>query len=287
MPKLSFIVVTKNGISLLRPTLAALAFGDEIIVIDEFSSDGTPEFVRAVPNARLIQREALLNENINHGLDVATGDWVMIVDHDEVVTPELAREIREKIESASPDVAGYEVPSLVYWCGRVVRYGPQYDPHAKHPGERFRKRLFRRGAARYACVSIHEDITSSGRWERLEHHYDHFTIVSIGQWFDKRNFYSERDAKLLDLRGYTERQAAVNMLWKPLKTFLVFFIKRRGYKDGALGVATCACYAISSFMDEAKKWERIAKSDDPNALGRDVEGARAVLPSERHAQTSV
>ncbi len=285
MPKLSFVVVTKNGISLLRPTLAALAFGDEIIVIDEFSTDGTPEFVRATPNARLIQREALLNENINVGLEAATGDWVMIVDHDEVVTPELAREIRETIATAPADVQGYEVPSLVYWCGRVLRYGPQYDPHAKRPGERFRKRLFRRGAARYACVSLHEDLTTGGRWERLQHHYDHFTITSIAQWFDKRNFYSERDAKLADLRDYSERKAAFNMLWKPLKTFLVFYLKRRGFKDGALGVVTCACYAASSFMDEAKKWERVATTPDAGGRARDAEGARAVLPSDRHAQT--
>jgi glycosyltransferase involved in cell wall biosynthesis len=287
MPKLSFVIATKNEIALLRPTLAALDFADEIVVIDEFSTDGTPELVRSTPRARLIQRTALLNENINAGLDAATGDWIMIVDSDEVVTPELAREIRSTIADAPSDVHGFEVPSLVYWCGRVLRYGPQYDPHAKSPGERFRKRLFRRGAARYECKSLHEDLTVTGRWERLTHHYDHFTVPSLAKWFEKRNFYSERDAKLADLNGYSERAAAISMLWKPLKTFLAFYFKRRGYKDGALGVATCACYAVSSFMEEAKKWERVATTTDAASRSRDVDAARAVRTNEIHVQTNV
>ncbi len=285
MKKLSFVVVTKNEISLLRPTLAALSFADEIVVVDEFSSDGTPELVRSTPRTVLIQRRALLNENINHGLDATTGDWVMIVDSDEVVTPELGREIRETIEAAPAEVQGYEVPSLVYWCGRVLRYGPQFDPRARRPGERFRKRLFRRGAARYACLSLHEDLTTSGRWERLRHHYDHFTVPSLGKWFEKRNFYSERDAKLADVRQYSERDAVLNMLWQPVKTFLVFYFKRQGFRDGALGVVTCACYAVSSFMEESKKWERLATAGDVAERSRDIDAARAVRTNEIHIQT--
>jgi len=287
VPKLSVVVPTKNEVGLLHVSLPALAFADEIVVVDEFSSDGTADYVRSVPNARILQRTGLLNENINAGLDAATGDWVMIVDSDEVVTPELAREIRERISSASRNILGYALPSRVYWCGRTLRYGPQYERGVKVPGERYRKRLFRRGAARYACVSLHEDLTTigTGVWERTEHRYDHFTISAVRRWFEKANYYSDRDARLVDLTRYTERKAAFAMIWKPIKTFLVFFVKRQGYRDGALGVVTCGCYAVSSFMEEAKKWERVATARGSAELSRDVEAARAFVINEPAATT--
>ncbi len=289
MPTLSVVVPTKNEVDLLRSSLPALAFADEIVVVDEFSSDGTAEYVRSLPNARVMQRTGLLNENINAGLDAATGDWVMIVDSDEVVTPELAREIRERIASAPAGVLGYALPSRVYWCGRTLRYGPQYERGVKTPGERYRKRLFRRGAARYACTSLHEDLSTlgTGTWERTEHRYDHYTITAVRRWFEKANYYSDRDAKLVDLTKHTERKAAIDMIWKPVKTFLVFFIKRQGFRDGALGVVTCGCYAVSSFMEEAKKWERVATARDAAALARDVESARAFVINEPVPTTAV
>ncbi|MGP6160010.1 MAG: glycosyltransferase family 2 protein [Vulcanimicrobiaceae bacterium] len=275
MPTISVVIPTKNECQLLRPTLAALAFADEIIVVDEFSTDGTVDLVNATPKARLLQRTGLLNENINAGIDAGSGDWILIVDSDEVVTPELARELRGIVETAPPDVVGYSLPSRVYWCGLQLRYGPQYDPKARRPGERYRKRFFRRGGARYACETLHEDLTTSGRWEEAENVYDHYTVASMHRWFEKRNFYSERDARLADLRSRSNAKAAFLMFWMPIRTFLVFYLKRRGYKDGALGVAACGAYAVSVFMDESKKWERIATAPDAVARGRDVAAARA------------
>lgn len=282
MPTLSIIVATKNGIDLLRTCLPALAFADEVIVVDEFSSDGTAGYVRSLPNARLLERRGLLNENINAGLGASKGDWTMIVDYDEVVTPELAIEIRERIANAPSDILGYALPSRVYWCGRTLRYGPQYERGVKVPGERYRKRLFRRGAAYYACKSVHEDLTTlgSGRWSRTIHRYDHYTITAVRRWFEKANYYTDRDAQLFDLRGRSERAAGFAMFWKPIKTFLVFYVKRQGFRDGALGVLACGAYAVSSFMEEAKKWERIATARDSAALSRDVGAARSYVIDE-------
>ncbi len=282
MPTLSVIVATKNGLGLLRTCLPALAFADEVIVVDEFSTDGTAEYVRSLPNARLLERRGLLNENINAGLDASTGEWQMIVDYDEIVTPELAVEIRERIGNAPPEILGYALPSRVYWSGRVLRYGPQYERGVKVPGERYRKRLFRRGAARYACESIHEDLTTlgTGTWSRTTHRYDHYTITAVRRWFEKANYYTDRDVLLADVSKLTERRAGFLMFWKPVKTFLVFYVKRQGFRDGALGVLTCGAYAVSSFMEEAKKWERLVTARDARELSRNVDGALAHVIDE-------
>jgi glycosyltransferase involved in cell wall biosynthesis len=285
---LSVIVPTKNGIGLLRTALPALAFADEIVVVDEFSPDGTADYVRSLPNARLLERTGLLNENINAGLDASTGDWTMIVDYDEIVTPELAREIRDRIATAPPEIIGYALPSRVYWCGKTLRYGPQYERGVTVPGERYRKRLFRRGAARYACVAIHEDLTTvvPGTWARTENRYDHYTIENVRRWFEKANYYTDREAQLADLAGRTEKRAARDMLWKPLKTFLVFYVKRQGFRDGALGIVACGCYAVSSFMEETKKWERIATAPNAAALSRNVDSALSFVMDDEPKQAT-
>jgi glycosyltransferase involved in cell wall biosynthesis len=273
--KISVVIPTKNECHLLRPTLAALSFADEIIVIDEFSSDGTVELVNGTPRTRLIQRTGLLNENINVGIDASLGDWILIVDSDEVLSPELGLELQALSVTSPEDLIGYQLPSRVYWCGLQLKYGPQYDAKARRPGERYRKRFFRRGEARYECATIHEDLTSTGRWGYTQNVYDHYTVSSMNHWFAKRNFYSERDARLVDLRSGSELQFAMRMVYMPIKTFLVFYFKRRGFKDGALGVASCGAYAVSVFMEEAKKWERLATSRSSEDRMRNTDAARS------------
>lgn len=256
MPTLSVVIPTKNCLELLRRTLDALGFADEIIVVDMFSTDGTAEFAAGFPRTRLIQRNAYIYENVNTGIDAASGDWIMRLDSDEVPTREMGEEIRRRIAEASPDLCGFWAPSRTYWCGRWLRYGPAYDERSPKAGERYRKILFRRGTARYACNSEHEDIQATGRYEYLHHHYDHYSIPSVARWFEKANYYTERDVERLDPASVDARAAARAMLWGPIKTFLVFYLKRKGYKDGALGLLACGGYAAYVFIENAKRWER-------------------------------
>ncbi len=248
---------TKDCLDLVRASLPALDFADEIVVVDMFSTDGTAEFVRATPRARLIQRHGYIEENVNAGIDAASGDWIFLCDSDEIPTPELRAEMRTAIAAASPDVNGFFVPNAVYWSGEMLRYGPQYDPDARVPGERFRRRLFRRGTARFKAATYHEDLVTGGTWNRLTHRYDHYTIPTMARWFEKANLYTTGDADRADVSRLSPRGVAVAMVWRPVKTFLVWFVKRRGYKDGALGVVTCGCYAVSEFMLQVKLWEKL------------------------------
>lgn len=260
MATLTVVIPTKNCLELLKPTLAALRFADEIIVVDMFSTDGTAEYAARFPRTRVIQRNGYIYENVNAGIDAATGDWVMRLDSDEVCTQEMGEEIRRRIEEAPPDVCGFWAPSRTYWCGQWLRFGPAYDERSPKVGERYRKILFRRGTARYACASEHEDIDAMGRYEFLYHHYDHYSIPSVARWFEKANYYTERDVERLDPASIDPKQAARAMLWGPIKTFLVFFLKRKGYKDGALGILACGGYAAYVFMESAKRWERSLKA---------------------------
>jgi len=275
MATLSVVIPTKNCATLLARTLAALDFADEIIVVDMFSTDGTAELARNHPRTRLIQRDGYIYENVNAGIDAAAGDWIMRLDSDEVPTREMGLEIRERIGRAPADLCGYWAPSRTYWCGRWLRYGPAYDPRSPVAGERFRKILFRRGTARYRCASEHEDISVSGRYEFLKHRYDHYSIPSVATWIAKANYYSDRDVERADAASLAPGDAARAMAWQPLKTFLVFYIKRKGFLDGALGLLACGCYALYTFVDRAKRWERCAGERAPRSTFAPAENARS------------
>ncbi len=258
MPRLSVVIPTKNCVELLRRTLASLDFADEIIVVDMFSTDGTAELAQSHPKGRLIQRNGYIYENVNCGFDAATGDWLLRLDSDEVPTTELGREILERIASAPPDLCGFYIPNRTYFSNRWLRYGPAYDKRAKVPGERYRLCLFRKGTARFETPELsHSDLTIHGRCEYLAHRYDHYSVRSLSHYVAKQNYYTDMDVQSLDLRGCTARREAWAMLLGPVKEFLVFFIKRKGYKDGALGIMACGGYAMLRFLIHAKRWERL------------------------------
>jgi len=240
----------------MRRTLAALEFADEIVVIDMFSTDGTAELVRANSKARLIQRNGYIYENVNHGFGVATGDWVMRLDSDEVPTAELGREIRERIASAPPDLAGFYIPNRTYFSKRWVRYGPAYDERSPVVGERYRLCLFRNGTGRFDSELEHSDLTVRGRCEYLTHRYDHYSVRSLSHYVAKQNYYTDMNVERMELDSCDARREALAMLWGPIKEFLVFYLKRKGYKDGAFGIMTCGAYAMLRFLTHAKRWER-------------------------------
>ncbi len=257
MARLSVVIPTKNCVELMRRTMAALDFADEVIVVDMYSTDGTAELVQSYPNARLISRNGYIYGNVNHGFDAATGDWVMRLDSDEVPTPELGREIRERIESAPEDLCGFYIPNRTYYSNRWLRYGPAYDPLSPIPGERFRLCLFRKGMGKFESELAHSDLTVYGRCEYLKNRYDHYSVRSFSHYIAKNNYYTDQDIEHLDANACNPRSEAWAMLWGPIKEFLVFFVKRKGYKDGPLGIIACGGYAMLRFMIHAKRWERL------------------------------
>jgi glycosyltransferase involved in cell wall biosynthesis len=282
--RVTAVMPTKNCVGLLRKSLPALSFADEVIVIDQYSTDGTAEYVQSLPNCRLIQSNDYIYANVNKGIDAATSDWILRIDSDEVCTPELGQEIRRTLASNPPDdTVGYRVLSRTYYAQRWLKYGPAYDETSPVTGERYRKMLFRRDAARYECKSEHEDLTTlrAGRWAALRHRYDHYSTRSFGHYIQKINYYSDRDAERVDRTKYTAKGEARAMLWSPIKVFVVFFLKRKGYKDGALGIMACGGYAVSEFLTRAKRWEALtadARSIDGEVLTALEETTGAHLP---------
>lgn len=243
---LSVVIPTKNAAHLLGDALSSVSWADEVLVIDMFSEDDTAALCAAFPNCRLIQRQDYIFGNVNHGFNQATSDWVLRMDSDERISPELAEEIRGVLENSPEEVVGYEFRQEVFILGKRLRYGGGRPSH--------RKMMFRRGAARYAVEHEHEDLTTSGIWHQLEHPYWHYNYNSVSDYLRKMDYYTQRDVERRALPSRKPRQRRA--VFEATRAFYFYYLKLQGFRDGWIGLLDAAMRSIYQFVFWAKLMER-------------------------------
>jgi glycosyltransferase involved in cell wall biosynthesis len=256
--RISAVLCVYNEGHQIARCLDALAWCDEVVVVDRFSTDGTPDIARTYANARLFQREDWTNPNMNFGIEQATGAWILRIDCDEIVSPEMAREIETEV-LARPDVPfdGFWAPNRVYFFGKWIKYGVAYDARFKRPGYGYRQVLFRKGTALYACKSFHEELTTQGEYGRLQHHFDHYSHPAVTRWIEKMNHYTDSDVEQRDVLAPDYRLPTVGKTLAALvKIFFTYYIVRQGYRDGIHGFITCGLNTMYVFVERCKIWEK-------------------------------
>ena len=249
-PRLSVVVLTKNAQDCIGACLESVKWADEIIVIDGFSTDGTGEICRKY-GARVIESEfnGFALER-NKGTDNSTGDWILQLDADEVVTPQLAAAL-QKAMSASADASsgavGYKFRRKNYFLGRPMRYGGWYH-YSAH--------FFKRGCGRYEGL-IHERLKLNGPQGVIEAEIEHRPFSSMEQFMDRQNRYTGYEARdILDEKGVLpEKEIFYNLKVKPLKLFWKIYVKKQGFREGRTGLIFSIMFSYVHFMKWAKYWE--------------------------------
>ncbi|MCG3175938.1 MAG: hypothetical protein MOGMAGMI_00875 [Candidatus Omnitrophica bacterium] len=245
----SAVIMTKDCEGLVEGTLKSVAgWADEIVVLDGYSSDRTVEVCRRYTDKVYQNRwdgYRFCTER-NLGTSYATGDWCLHVDPDERVTPEFRRAL-DALLSRGTSHAALEFRKKNYFLGRWMKHGGWYH-YSLH--------LFRRGRARYDGV-IHERLKVDGTVGRLEAPIEHYPFTSVGQFVRRHNGYSKREGEqLLEERGrIPETEIDFNLRRKPLKRFLKFYVKKRGFLDGMHGLLFSVLFAWVHFLNWAKYWE--------------------------------
>jgi glycosyltransferase involved in cell wall biosynthesis len=267
---ISVVIPILNVEPIIRRCLDALTWADEVLCVDMFSTDKTEEICRSYPNVVFLQNRDYIYANVNFGIDHAKGDWVMRLDSDEVVSPELAAEIQNEV-LANPDVpySGFWVPNKVYFFGKWIRYGVAYDDRFGKDklGYGFRKILFKRGTARYACRREHEDLTTEGEYGLLRGHYDHFSHRTVSSWLSKMNYYTDKDVERLDVLATGFKLASPKRTLIALPTiFYGYFVRRKGYRDGLYGFIVCALNTLYVLVERCKVWEKHHRLTHPEDL---------------------
>jgi glycosyltransferase involved in cell wall biosynthesis len=282
---ISVVIPTYNAERCLEKCLDSLAWADEVIVVDMFSTDRTLEICGMFPNTRVHQRHDYIFANVNYGMDVARGEWIIRHDSDEIITPELRDEILEKVRDGSiEEFDGYFVADLTNHFGIWVA--------SDIPGRGGREKLFRKGAARYAVQSEHEHPVITGRWGYLRNIYLHDSNPSLAYMLKKTIYYAERDAERADL---SEARSAWYVAYRTIKAF--FSTSRRlrrmhGRMERGLNPILSLLWAIKYFVEAALVWERALKRDlglvteEPRPLIRDF-GSDAGRQVRHSIQTEV
>jgi glycosyltransferase involved in cell wall biosynthesis len=244
-PTVSAIIVCYNEEENIGRCLNSLRWCDEIVVVDSFSTDRTVEICRQFSNI-VIQREwAGYRDQKAFAHSNVTKDWVLMIDSDEEVTPELQKEILEQLAAADSSCSGFLLPRLVFYLDRWWRRGGWYpDYHI---------RLFRRELATWGGTEPHDKIIIDGPVRRLGNPLHHFSYQDIDDHIQRINRFTSISSK--ELRSQGERWRLTDALLRPAFRFLKSYFLKRGFMEGFAGFHVAVTAAMYVFLKYAKLWE--------------------------------
>ena len=243
LPSLSVLIITANEEHNIRRCLESVKWADEIIIVDAESQDRTVEIARQFTDRVFVRAWQGYTASKNFGIQQASGEWLLWVDADEEITPELAEEIRTVL--AAPVVDGFLLPRQAYFLGRWIRHGGWY------PG--FVLRLIRRNLARFSDKSVHESLLLPKQVKKLNHPILHFTDPSIHHYFTKLNRYTSLAAA--DLWQQGKRFHFIDLVIRPIHLTLKMYLFKAGFLDGFQGFLLALFSGVYVVVKYAKLWE--------------------------------
>ncbi|MCJ7563269.1 MAG: glycosyltransferase family 2 protein [Candidatus Aminicenantes bacterium] len=249
MIRLSVVIAARNEERNIRRCLESVKWADEIIVIDDMSTDRTFEIARLfTENVFSRESQGDFHRNKNFGLSKASGEWILSLDADEVIPPELAQEINQTIESSL--LLGYDINRKNFFLGKWIKgcgWWPDYI-----------LRLFRKGVTCWP-LAIHDvpQIEDKKRVGFLKNSFLHYSYVSFNQYFEKFNLYTTQVAKEEYAKGVrlSLKNFFILFFLKPLFWFVKKYIFLGGFQDGFRGFFICFSSALTIFVAYSKLWE--------------------------------
>lgn len=250
---LSAIIITKNEERNIKCCLASVSFADEIIVVDAQSEDRTAELAQRAGATVFVRAWPGYGEQKNFGREQAHGEWLLFIDADEEVTPELNQEIKTVITNYESRITNHEfywLRIVTVFLGKPLRHLYGHNP-----------RLMRRNSGRWTDSNVHEQVeTNMGQQITLgdQHsailsapllHHSHPTIRS---YIEKMHTYTTLDAKqMLRANRHRSGRPVKPRLWLPvwlaLRQFVKLLIYRQGILDGLPGITWCVLSAYYEF----------------------------------------
>lgn len=237
-PRISLLMITKNAQKMIGQALASVKdLIDEIIIIDGGSTDNTLKIAKKF-NPKIYRYIGdNLGEQRANGLNKATGDWVLVLDSDEMIAKELISEIKSKVQTHDSTVQGYYVPFQNHFLGRKLKYG----------GEDYKKLiLFKKKSASINPVLVHENFKVKGKIGHLKNKIFHYSYNSLSQMYIKFTNYALREARQKIKNG--EKTSLKKIFLYGPHMFWARFIKDKGYKDGFFRLPLDIGFAYMEFL---------------------------------------
>jgi len=241
---ISVVVVAKNEEKNIATCLESVKWADEIIVLDDFSSDGTVEIAKRYTDKVFQRKMDVEGIHRNFAYSKAKNEWVLSLDADEMATPELRDEIMGVLKKGT-DCNAFSIPLRNYIGDYWVRYGGWY-PAAK-------LRLFKKRFFKYEEVEVHPRAFLEGKCGHLKCDIIHKGCPNFAHFLNSLNRQTTLEAK----KWFNERRkiGLAKALYRAWERFMKAYIQKRGYKDGFVGFMVAILSGFYQLMSYAKYWE--------------------------------
>jgi glycosyltransferase involved in cell wall biosynthesis len=237
---LSVVLIAQDAAHQLDACLASASFADEIVLVDSGSTDATRQ-VAQKHGARVVAKDWLgFGRQKQFAVEQARHDWVLCLDADERVSPELRASIERAL--AAPVAPVYRMARCNRFLGRWLRHGEGYPDWSP--------RLFERHNARWSDDPVHEKVLYAVTPGTLEGDLLHESAEDLGRYLDKQNRYTTLAAEQLFERG--RNAGAFELLASPAVRFLKFYVLRLGFLDGLAGLVHIGIGCMNSYLKYAK-----------------------------------
>ncbi len=241
--KLAGVVITRNEEDNIARCLKSLSFCDEIVVVDSESSDQTCTIAKQWTAKVTVRPWTGYSDQKNFASTLTDADWILSIDADEEVSPELRSEIVEALKS--PQASAYTMPRRTIHFGRWIRHGGWYPNRLV--------RLFRKVEGSWVGDEVHEFWQTRGKVLDLKGHLFHYSFSSLSDQVIRNDHYSTLGAQRLlrEGRRFSFWKLSGKTFWKFSETYIL----KRGFLDGYPGLIISVSAAYSVFLKWAKLWE--------------------------------
>lgn len=244
MEKITAIIPTGNEIHNIEGVIQSVKFADEILVVDSHSTDGTYEKAKELATKVIRHKYGYPAAQKNWIIPQAKHEWIILIDADERITPELKDEILVILKNPPKD-------KVAYWIGRNNHF---MGERVKYSGWRNDKviRLFKRDFCKYEDKHVHEEIIANGKVGKLKNKLYHNTYTSFDNYVEKMNRYAWWQAK--DYDKNTGKLTPYHFVIKPLWGFFKHYFVQSGFRDGVVGLTIGFMQSYVVFMRYVKLW---------------------------------
>ncbi len=240
---ISLVVITLNEAHNIERCIRSVPWADEVIILDTFSQDETKTKAEAL-GAKVFQEEWRgFGKQKARATELAKNDWILSLDADEALSPELAKEI-EGLDFNTNVCDAYQIPRLSYYLGRWIRHGGWYPD--------YQTRLFNRKSAAWTEREVHEAVKFKSS-QKLKSCILHYVFNSISEQVRTNDRYSSLGA--VELNKKSKKFSLIKLIFKPLSKFLECYILKKGFMDGLPGFIIAIGAGYSVFLKFAKLWE--------------------------------
>ncbi len=245
MKRISAVLITYNEEEKIQRALDSLqAVSDEIVVVDSHSTDATVELCSRYTDRVLKRSWQGYRDQKQFATDQATHQWVLSLDADEALSPQLAEEILQWKEQEN-DCEGYYLPRKTFFMGRWIEHTTWYPD--------WQLRLFRKSRGRWEGGRVHESFRVNGPTARFKGQIYHHTYASFSEYLEQLERFSSLAAR--DRFEEGQRAQWVHVIFHPPAIFVKNYLLRLGFLDGKPGLAVSILAAVSSVFKDLKLWE--------------------------------